>query len=67
MPEFESKVTFVDVVCLKQTTKALLCEINGKQVWIPHSQVDDDSEVYREGDEGKLIVSEWIANEKKLI
>lgn len=50
----------------KATAAALLCRIDGKDVWIPKSQIDDDSEVWQEGDEGRLVVSEWTAIEKRL-
>jgi hypothetical protein len=58
---------FDDVKTLAETEKALLCVIDGEKHWIPHGQIDDDSEVYRKGDEGLLIVSEWIALKKRLI
>jgi hypothetical protein len=51
----------------KETDKALLCVIEGKEVWIPKSQIHDDSEVFEEGHKGKLVISEWIAKEKELI
>ena len=41
--------------------------IDGKEVWIPQSQVDDASEVYSVGDEGTLVITEWIAMQKELI
>lgn len=66
MPEFKEKVRIEDVVVKKQTDKALLCEINGDDVWIPQSQIDDDSEVWNEGDEGTLVISQWIAEQKEL-
>ena len=61
-----------DVKCVAATPKAIcvtggdLDEIvgDGEEVWIPQSQVDDDSEVCQKGDVGVLIVSDWIANEK---
>lgn len=64
MPEFEDKVTIRDVKVIKATDKALLVKIEGEEVWIPQSQIDDDSEVYRAGDEGCLVVSQWIADQK---
>lgn len=59
--------TFEDVECTQETDAALLCSVDGQEVWIPKSQVDDDSEVYHEGDTGKLVVSVWIATQKGLI
>ena len=61
------KVEFQDVLAKKETDKAILCTINGSDVWIPKSQIDPDSEVKEEDDEGELIVTEWIAKEKGLI
>lgn len=46
--------------------KALLVEIEGEDHWIPVSQITDDSEVWREGDSGTLVITEWIAAQKGL-
>lgn len=57
------------VTVLKNTGSALLCEAeffeddDGK-VWVPLSQIHEDSEVYDEGDEGRLVVSGWLARER---
>lgn len=58
---------FEDVVAKNATEKAVLCEIDGEDHWIPRSQIDDDSEVYEKGHEGKLVVTRWIAEQKGLI
>ena len=50
---------FEGAVAIKETAKALLCRINGTEHWVPKSQIDDDSEVYEEGGEGKLVVNMW--------
>ena len=62
-------VDLTDCVCLKETEKAILVSIPDvdDDMWIPLSQIDDDSEVYQEGDEGTLIISEWIALQKGLL
>jgi hypothetical protein len=58
---------FEGVEAKRETDKALLCLFpDGEEHWIPKSQIDDDSEVYREGDVGKLVVSQWIAEQKGL-
>lgn len=71
MPAFTDRVEIHDVVCIGQTGKAILCRLSEEydniEVWIPQSQVDDDSEVYEEGGEGVLVVSLWIAEEKGII
>ena len=66
MPEFKDKVSIEDVTCLKSTEKACLCLIGTEEMWIPQSQIDDDSEVCTEGDEGTLVISQWIAEQKGL-
>lgn len=60
-------VEFRGVTCTAETKAAILVVIDEVEHWIPKSQVDDDSEVYKKGDEGTLIISEWIAQEKGLI
>lgn len=67
MAEFKDKATFEDVSVIRETDSALLCRIDGKDVWIPKSQIADDSEVYESGTEGTLVVSQWIAEQKNLV
>ena len=67
MPEFRNKVEFESVLAVAETPLAILCRVDGAEHWIPQSQIDDDSEVWHKGDEGKLVISEWIATEKKLV
>lgn len=64
MAEFKEKVWIQGALAKKETDKALLVEIDGDEHWIPKSQIDDDSEVYQEGDEGELVVSMWLAEQK---
>ena len=66
MPSFTNKASFPDVRAIKATEAALLCEIDGVEHWIPQSQIDDDSEIFAEGDEGILVVSQWLAEQKGL-
>jgi hypothetical protein len=54
-------VGFDDVLALRETPKALLCEIQGIQVWVPRSQIATTSEVQWLGDFGQLRVTEWWA------
>lgn len=53
--------TFHEVLCKHETAAAILCVIDGKDVWVPKSQVDDDSDVWEKGGEGKLVVTQWWA------
>ncbi len=60
-------VRFKNVACIRSSGKAILVVIDGKEHWIPQSQVHEDSEVWKNGDEGVLVITEWIAEQKKLI
>ena len=62
------KVTFTGI-CIAETDSDLLIhfDFEDKKLWIPQSQIDEDSEVYRVGDEGFVVISEWIALKKGLI
>jgi len=66
MAEFREKAAFPDARALRATEKALLCLIEGEEVWVPQSQIDDDSEVWRAGDEGELVLSAWWAEKQGL-
>lgn len=56
-----------DVTVEQETAKALLVKFDdGKTQWIPKSVIDDDSEVYKMGTSGKLIVKEWFAEKEGL-
>lgn len=66
-------VAFDDVEVLRCTAKAAQYNIAGESVWIPHSQVHDDSELYYDergavmsDDSGRLVITRWIAEQKGL-
>lgn len=58
----------IHVTLKAKTENAILLEDeDGEEVWIPNSQIDDDSEIWNEsekGEEGKLVISEWLATKK---
>jgi len=60
-------VTIEDVKALHSSEKALLCVIDGEEMWIPHSQIHVDSEVFEKGGSGKLVITRWIAEQKELV
>ncbi len=61
-------VTIEKVFAKAETAKALLVEIDGEPgVWIPQSVISEDSEVYKRGDEGKLVVRRWFAEREGLV
>ena len=63
-----STVTFENCKCDSDTPQAIwVTGIEDREICIPKSQIHDDSEVYQTGTEGKLVISEWIAEKKNLI
>lgn len=55
-------------VAVHETDHALLVRtIEGDEVWIPLSQIDDDSEVFAEGTEGTLVIPAWLAEDRGLV
>lgn len=68
----DETVSFEGCVVVRGTDKALLVRIPDTDfedvgVWIPKSQIHDDSEVFEEdgpGNEGTLVISKWLAVEK---
>lgn len=54
-------------IVLRDSGKALLVavdDIGVEPVWIPKSVIHDDSEVWKEGQDGEVVVCEWFAEEK---
>lgn len=62
-----------DVECLRASAKAILCKIPDtmeeggyRHVWVPQSQITDDSAVWRPGDHGTLVITSWFAKKESL-
>jgi hypothetical protein len=36
-------------------------------VWIPKNVVDDESQVFKKGDRGELVVKKWFAQKEGLV
>ena len=66
MPKFAEEVSLHDVIALRKTPAALVCLIENEEFLIPDSQISDDSEVWKAGDKGTLIISQFIAEKKGL-
>jgi hypothetical protein len=67
--EDESGVKVEGVICIKETEKAILVEghsLPDGEMWIPKSVVHHDSEVFKLGEEGALVVFEWFAKKEGL-
>jgi hypothetical protein len=61
-------VTIKNVVAIGETADAVLCvfEDGKREVWIPKSRIHDDSEVFADDHEGKLVIPEWLAEREGL-
>ncbi len=59
----------LEVSVLAETAAALRIRTDdGKEAWIPKSQIDEDSEVYSlKSSPGTMLVTEWIATQKELV
>lgn len=60
-----SRPNEVEIECtfLRETDNAVLIEVGDDQLWIPLSQVSS----MHKGKTGKIVMSQWIANQKGLI
>lgn len=67
MHHLRDEETTVTIECalLHQTAKAVLVEDEGKEIWIPKSQIVDGlPDVFGRGEIAYLEITEWIAKEK---
>jgi hypothetical protein len=61
----ELPVSMGSARCTRETPKAILVLLkNGTEHWVPQAAVHDDSEVWKQGDAGKLIVMAWFARKR---
>ena len=69
MPEFADKAEFgARALSFSKSGLALLVDLGDREpVWVPCSQIDDDSEVWEPGQEGTLVIAEWWAKKEGLI
>ena len=53
-------------VAVKESDKAVLVQIieMEKEVWVPKSQIHDDSEVWKADQSGDLVVTNWYAEKQ---
>lgn len=61
-----SDVVRVQARALRDSGRALLVHLEdvGEDAWVPHSVIDDDSEVYAEGHAGELVVQGWFGRKE---
>jgi len=68
VPDFKDKAEFENVHCERESAAAIcVTGIEDRLTWIPKSQIDNDSEVWKPGQDGKLVISEYIAVQKGLV
>lgn len=68
----EKLITLCDVACKATTQKALLIlDCDGSEHWIPRTQIREfnkedgfETSIKEKGDEGDLVITEWIAKQK---
>ena len=51
---------------VRQTDKAGLFLIAGQEVWLPWSQIGEDSEVKDDDDAGMIYIPRWLAEKHEL-
>jgi hypothetical protein len=64
----DEPVRLPDVTSVGETEHAVLCRIPGRRadMWIPKSQIHDDSEVYADDQTGVLVITAWLAEKEDL-
>ena len=65
--EWKDEVSFECDNVIAETDKAILCDIEGEEVWIPKVCISDNSEVYTKDTTGHLIISYSFARKAKLV
>jgi hypothetical protein len=65
----DETVEFYDCIVVHSTDKACLIKLPDmpQTIWFPISQIHADSEIWKQGDEGLLVVTKWIAEKKGLV
>ena len=64
--EEREPVTIKGVTSIGESGHAVLCLVDGREIWIPKSQIHDDSEVFADDQTGKLVISAWLAERERL-
>lgn len=52
---------------VRETRDAVCVFFAGRERWVPKSVIHDDSEVWKAGQSGKLVVLHWWADKNGLI
>lgn len=55
-------------IAVRETDMALLVNLESDgETWIPKSVIHDDSEVYKDGQNGDVVVKKWWAEKQGLV
>lgn len=52
------------VLRASESGASVLVAVAGQQVWVPQSQIHADSEAYKPGTDGTLILPRWLAEDR---
>lgn len=65
----EDTFTIEKAYCTYDSGKALKihAECFDEPVWVPHSQIHDNSEVFQKEDSGNLVVTMWFAEQRSWV
>jgi ribosomal protein S1 len=63
----KGKSSKIECEVLQLTDNAALLDVDGNDVWIPFSQVEDNGKNLNIGDTGMVYITEWIAEKKGLL
>lgn len=61
----EELAVIPNVSAKAETHLAILCKFHNLEdveIWIPKSQIHDNSEIWKVGQEGDLVISSWLAD-----
>lgn len=65
MGQLSEGVSLGHGIAMAQTDKAVLIDIEDHgETWIPQSQIHDDSEVWKSGQDGEVVVTLWFAEKR---
>ena len=66
MSEFGDKHEIAECKAVGSTPNGIWvrCGEWDKDEFVPQKQIDDESDVWKEGDEGTLVVNGWLADQR---
>lgn len=56
-----------DVLVVRELERSIVVQYEGEELIIPKSQIGIDSEVQGEGDEGRLVIPQWLAEDRGML